>query len=124
MSRGLGDVYKRQQQAVPSGIGHRELRRDQFTTASTLVVSQEAGVPVSMSPPSPPAVGSFRLSALMHQSHSRAPFFHAYAKPAARTKTKMSISINPKRPSSRNMDAHGRKKIVSMSNTMNSIATR
>jgi hypothetical protein len=36
---------------------------------------------------------------------------------------KIAISISPNRPSSRNVTAHGNRKIVSMSKMMKSIAT-
>ena len=55
-------------------------------------------------------------------THSSAPFFHIHTYPTMRIARKIRISIRPKTPSDLNLTAHGKRKIVSTSNTTNSIA--
>ena len=57
-------------------------------------------------------------------SQSRPPFFHTYTYATNTRATNTTISTRPNSPRRRNETAHGNRKMVSMSNTMNSIATR
>ena len=55
-------------------------------------------------------------------THSSAPFFHIHTYPTMRIARKIRISIRPKTPRDLNLTAHGKRKIVSTSNTTNSMA--
>ena len=64
-----------------------------------------------------------RSSSIAHtQSHSSAPFFHAYQSPTSRMPMKTSISTRPNRPRDWKRTAQGMMKITSMSKITNSIA--
>src|SRR5947209_20005330 len=142
------------QQAVPNGIGHRELARAQFTSASNRVNSQfwlpdtslvsktrfilrnpsRKGVErqdvegIRQGSTSPLDDSPRRLRS---QSHRSAPRFQTYTYPTNKMTRNTSISISrnpiagPPVPAPvKKIVPHGIRNTVSMSNRMNSIATR
>src|SRR5690606_9855039 len=64
------------------------------------------------------------VTELLGYSHSNPPTFHSYMNPTVSTKKNTPMTTNPYAARSRNTTAHGMKKITSMSNRMNSTATR
>src|SRR5690349_7844934 len=119
------------QHARPKVIHHSEPVRAQVKRSSAVVTMKPfemLPVNVTGNEPGKPRHLLFGGHAVFvgaeHHSHSRAPFFHAYARPRPSSARKIIMAIQPVHLVKSRLTAHGNRKAASRSKTMNRIATR